>query len=77
MDQTRIHCCSCQRIAEVSEMRSLVKVYSRSRVEFQIVDEKEFNRLIGYADRYGYKLKLVSNPDQDLPLVVQTILAQS
>jgi hypothetical protein len=52
-------------------MRFLVKVYSKSRVEFQVVDE-ELERLTSDADRYGYKLKIVSNPDQDLPSAMQT-----
>ena len=54
-------------------MRFIVKVYSKRWFEFQVVDEEAFNRLIGDAERYGYRLKLVSNPDQDLPSVVKTI----
>jgi hypothetical protein len=53
-------------------MKLLVKVYSECWVEFQVVDEIELERLISEGERYGYELKLVSSPDQDLPLAVQT-----
>jgi hypothetical protein len=52
-------------------VKFLVKVYSKSRVEFQVVDEKEFKRLTSDAEMYGYKLRLVSSPE-DLPSAVQT-----
>lgn len=53
-------------------MKFLVKVYSKSWVEFQVVDEREYERLVSDAERNGYGLKLVSSPDHDLPLAVQT-----
>ena len=53
-------------------MRLLVKVYSECWVEFQVVDEMEYERLVSDAERYGYELKLVSSPDHDLPLAVRT-----
>jgi hypothetical protein len=53
-------------------MKFLVKVYSKSWVEFQVVDEMELQRLVKDGKRYGYGLKLVSSPDQDLPLAMQT-----
>ena len=53
-------------------MKFLVKVYSESRFEFLVVDEKDLGRLTSAAERYGYQFKLVSSPDQDLPSVVQT-----
>jgi hypothetical protein len=55
-----------------SDVKFLVKVYSKSWVEFQVVDEMELERLVSDAERYGYGLKLVSSPDHDLPLAVQT-----
>jgi hypothetical protein len=59
-------------VAGASDVKFLVKVYSESWVEFQVVDETELERLVSDAERYGYELKLVSSPDQDLPLAVQT-----
>ena len=55
-----------------SDVKFLVKVYSKSWVEFQVVDEREYERLVSDAERNGYGLKLVSSPDQDLPLAVLT-----
>ena len=59
-------------VAEASGVKFLVKVYSESRFEFLVVDEKDLGRLTKAAERYGYQFKLVSSPDQDLPSVVQT-----
>jgi len=53
-------------------VKFLVKVYSKSWVEFQVVDEREYERLVSDAERNGYGFKLVSSPDHDLPLAVQT-----
>ena len=58
-------------VVGASDVKFLVKVYSKSRVDFQVMDEEEFERLAGYIERCGYQLKLVSSPDQDLPLAVQ------
>jgi hypothetical protein len=68
---TSIHA-AARALAGASDVKFLVKVYSESWVEFQIVDKMELERLVSDGERYGYELKLVSSPDQDLPLAVQT-----
>ncbi len=53
-------------------MRILVKKFTEEFAEFLVVSPGEWTNLVKGAGRGGYDLKIVSNPYEDLPLVVQS-----